>query len=355
LANGENRCEVIMTLQIEGLQVAYGPVGDRTDAVDGMDLEVASGEVMCVLGPSGCGKSTLLRAVTGLVAGDAGRISWDGEDLAGVPVHERRFGLMFQDHALFPHANVAANVAFGLRMQKQPKARIAERVTEMLDLVGLAGFGDRGVDELSGGEQQRVALARALAPDPRLLLLDEPLGALDRGLRDRLVGDLRELFSRLGTTVMYVTHDQDEALTVADRLAVMRDGRIEQVGAPVDVWRRPANEFVARFLGATNVLRARVTGGSIDLPFGTVPVPSLQPGEVTVVLRRDALTPDPDGAVIGTVVGRRFVGDTVAARVQVGDLEVDLSLEQEPLPEVGDRLRLMLDVSRVLVLGTADN
>ncbi|MFT7645495.1 MAG: thiamine transport system ATP-binding protein [Candidatus Poriferisodalaceae bacterium] len=342
-----------MTLKISDLRVSYtaGGSSDPVVAVDGVDLEVATGEVLCVLGPSGCGKSTLLRAVTGLVEPDAGTILWDGEDLTGVAVHERRFGLMFQDHALFPHADVAGNVAFGLRMQKRPKVEVSTRVSEMLELVGLQGYGGRGIDELSGGEQQRVALARALAPDPRLLLLDEPLGALDRGLRDRLVADLRDLFTRLGTTVLYVTHDQDEALTVADRLAVMRGGKVEQVGAPVDVWRRPANEFVARFLGATNVLRAEVSGGVVELPFGSIPIPSLRSGQVTVILRRDALIPDEQGAIVGVVTGRRFAGDVVSTRVAIGDLEVDLSLDYEPVPEVGERIRLMLDVSRVLVVG----
>ena len=311
-----------MSLSVEQLTVRYGD----TVAVDAVDLEVATGEVMCVLGPSGCGKSTLLRCVTGLVPMDEGTVRWDGHDLAGTPVHRRRFGLMFQDHALFPHANVARNVAFGLRMAKVPRVDATRRVDELLEMVGLQGFGQRAIDELSGGEQQRVALARALAPDPRLLLLDEPLGALDRGLRDRLVADLRDLFDRLQTTVLYVTHDQDEALTIADRLAVMREGRIVQVGTPIEVWRRPADEFVARFLGATNVLRAPVAAGSVDLGFASIPVPSLTTGEVDVVLRHDALRVDPEGSIVGTVVRRRFTGDVVASRVGGGDLEGDVSL-----------------------------
>lgn len=340
-----------VTLSVRGLTVTYPGDAGPVTAVREIDLEVATGEVLCVLGPSGCGKSTLLRAVTGLVRPQEGTVSWDGTDLNDTPVHQRHFGLMFQDHALFPHVDIAGNVAFGLRMLKTPKGDISSRVDEMLELVGLVGFGSRRIDELSGGEQQRVALARALAPDPRLLLLDEPLGALDRALRDRLVGDLRDLFTRLGTTVLYVTHDQDEALTIADRIAVMRDGLIEQIGRPVDLWRRPASEFVARFLGATNILRADVAGGSVELPFGSVPVPSLMRGEVTVVLRHDALRPDPDGVVSGRVLRRRFIGDVVAARVAVGPLEVDISLDSEPVPAVGETVRLSFDPSRVLVLG----
>jgi thiamine transport system ATP-binding protein len=340
-----------MTLTVRGLAVDYGGADSTARALVGVDLDVDTGEVLCVLGPSGCGKSTLLRAITGLVPPSEGRVSWDGDDLTRVPVHRRNFGLMFQDHALFPHMDVAGNVAFGLRMQRLDRRRRAARVEEMLELVGLSGFGARRVDELSGGEQQRVALARSLAPDPCLLLLDEPLGALDRGLRDRLVGDLRALFQHLGTTVLYVTHDQDEALTVADRVAVMRSGAIEQIGSPVALWRHPNNEFVARFLGATNIVRCPVTNGVARLVVGEVPVAAtLASGEVTVILRRDALRVDPGGALRGEVVGRRFNGDVIATRVAVGGIELDIGLDEEVLPELGESLRLSFDSSRALVL-----
>ena len=243
-------------LRVEGLTVRFGD----TVAVDGVDLVVGDGQVVCVLGPSGCGKSTLLLAVTGLIVPDAGRVTWDGQDLAGVPTHKRGFGLMFQDHALFPHASVARNVGFGLRMQHRPRSEVQRRVDDLLDVVGLAGYGDRGVAELSGGEQQRVALARALAPEPRVLLLDEPLGALDRALRERLIDELDEIFDRLGSTVLYVTHDQDEALALADRLVVMRAGRVVQQGDPAEVWRNPADDFVADFLAATSIVEAGELG-----------------------------------------------------------------------------------------------
>ena len=336
-------------MRVEGLRVRYG----AHVAVDGVDLQVAPGEVLCVLGPSGCGKSTLLRSITGLVPPDAGTVWWGDEELTRVPVHRRSFGLMFQDHALFPHASVGRNVSFGLRMQRRDRAETRERVDELLTMVGLEGAAGRSVGELSGGEQQRVALARALAPDPRLLLLDEPLGALDRGLRDRLVSELRSLFDGLGTAVLYVTHDQDEALTIADRLAVMRGGQLLQVGTPIEVWRRPADAFVARFLGATNVISADVVGGVADFGIGSVPVPALR-GPVDVVVRRDALVLDPEGELVGEVVRRRFIGDVVSSRVRVGDHEVDISLDAEPVPAIGERVRLRLDVSRVLVLGRGD-
>jgi len=221
-------------LRLEQVSVTF----DAFTAVDAVDLEVADGEIICVLGPSGSGKSSLLRAIAGLEPDARGRVSWDDADLADVPAHRRGFGLMFQDHALFPHRDVVGNVAFGLRMQRVPRAEIESRARDALTLVGMAGFEHRRITELSGGEQQRVALARALAAAPRLLMLDEPLGALDRSLRERLVTELRALFVRLGLTILFVTHDHDEAFALADRLVVMHEGRIEQMGTPTGVWQR---------------------------------------------------------------------------------------------------------------------
>jgi len=218
-------------------------------AVDGVSLEVAPGEVLALLGPSGSGKSTLLRAIAGLERPSAGTITWDGRDLAGVPVHRRGFGLMFQDGQLFAHRSVARNVSFGLEMAHVPRAEQRARVAELLAVVGLEGFGDRDVASLSGGERQRVALARALAPEPALLLLDEPLSALDRALRERLAAEVRTALKATGTTAVFVTHDHDEAFAVADRIAVLDQARLLQVDGPVELWRRPASRRVAEFLG----------------------------------------------------------------------------------------------------------
>lgn len=260
-------------LQLDGVTVRFG---QRT-ALDAVELTVGAHETVCVLGPSGSGKSTLLRVVAGLQPTAAGRVLLDGAEQTGVPVHRRGVGLMFQDHQLFPQRDVGGNVAFGLRMRSVPRPERDRRVTELLDLVGLPGAQRRAVAALSGGEQQRVALARALAPQPKLLMLDEPLGQLDRSLRERLVVELRELFGRLGTTVLAVTHDQGEAFALADRVVVMRDGRIAQVGTPLEVWQRPASEFVARFLGFDNVVTATVAGEAADTPWGKIPVPGGSP------------------------------------------------------------------------------
>ena len=231
--------------------VRYGATRRRPGsvAVDGVSLDVAAGEIVALLGPSGCGKSSLLRAVAGLEPLAGGSVAFDGEDLAGVPVHRRGFGLLFQDGQLFPHRDVGRNVAYGLEAQGVPRAERAARVAELLADVGLAGYAGRSVATLSGGEKQRVALARALAPRPRLLLLDEPLSALDRRLRERLAVDVRDTLKATGTTAVFVTHDHDEAFTVADRVAVMDAGRLLQVAAPDVLLRAPAGPRVAEFLG----------------------------------------------------------------------------------------------------------
>ena len=232
-------------LRIEDVTVRF----DGRAALDGVSLDVADHEVVTVLGPSGSGKSTLLRVVAGLQPVDSGHVLLGGVDLQPVPAHRRGIGLVFQDHALFQHRDVEGNVGFGLRMRGDSQAGIRARVGLLLELVGLAGYERRSVATLSGGEQQRVALARALAPEPRVLLLDEPLGSLDRRLRDRLLDDLGQLFEELAVTAVYVTHDLAEAFALGDRVAVVREGRIVQVGTPDELWAKPADEDLARFLG----------------------------------------------------------------------------------------------------------
>ncbi|MEU6311647.1 ABC transporter ATP-binding protein [Streptomyces sp. NPDC047014] len=302
-------------LRLEGVSVRFGGSA-AGPALDRVDLAVAEHEIVCVLGPSGSGKSTLLRVVAGLQEVSGGRVLLGGADQAAVPVHRRGVGLMFQDHQLFPHRDVGANVSFGLRMRGDGRAASAARVAELLELVGLPGAQGRAVASLSGGEQQRVALARALAPSPRLLMLDEPLGQLDRGLRERLVVELRGLFSRLGTTVLAVTHDQGEAFALADRVVVMRDGRIAQAGTPLEVWQRPASEFVARFLGFENVVPATVSGPWAVTAWGKIPVPAGSPqGEQRLLVRPAGVVPGPDGLRCA-VESRTFRGTHVTLRLR---------------------------------------
>ncbi|MEU9013200.1 ABC transporter ATP-binding protein [Streptomyces sp. NPDC048479] len=336
-------------LRLEDVTVRFG----ARAALDAVDLEVAEHEIVCVLGPSGSGKSTLLRIVAGLQAADGGRVLLSGADQAGVPVHRRGVGLMFQDHQLFPQRDVGGNVAFGLRMHGAGRDEQARRVGELLELVGLPAAQRRAVASLSGGEQQRVALARALAPQPRLLMLDEPLGQLDRGLRERLVVELRGLFGRLGTTVLAVTHDQGEAFALADRVVVMRDGRIAQAGTPLEVWQRPASEFVARFLGFDNVVAATVSGAAADTPWGKVPVPEDAPQGARQVLVRPAgvrLVPPAEGLRC-TVEARTFRGSHVAVQLRPDDgpqLEAECSLLDAP--EVGATVGVVFAAEDVVVL-----
>lgn len=236
-------------VRFEGVARRFGD----TAAVDGVTLDIAEGEFFALLGPSGCGKTTLMRMLAGFEAPDEGRILLAGKDIGALPPHRRPVHMMFQSYALFPHLSVARNIAFGLRQQRMGKAEIAARVEEMLALVRMEGLGERKPDQLSGGQRQRVALARAIAPKPAILLLDEPMAALDRKLREETQLELMALQRRLGMTFMIVTHDQDEAMVVADRMAVMRSGRIEQVGAPRQVYDRPASRYVAQFIGETNL------------------------------------------------------------------------------------------------------
>jgi thiamine transport system ATP-binding protein len=331
-----------VSVEVDGATVRFG----ETVALDGLDLSVGDGEIVVLLGPSGCGKSTLLRAIAGLQPLDAGRIHVNGHDLAGVPPHRRGLGLMFQDQALFPHRDVRGNVEFGLRMQATPRAELRERADAVLDLVGLAGMGHRSVATLSGGEQQRVALARALAPSPQLLMLDEPLGALDRTLRDRLVSELREIFRNLGLTVLAVTHDQTEAFALADRVAVMGPGRIAQTGTAAELWDRPGSQFVARFLGFSNVAAAAISGGIARTPWGDIAVT----GEGDGVLVRPSAVLLGDGPLEATVLDRTFAGDHVIVRLQVGPATLEARCPPLEAPPTGAQVRARVDPAGVVTL-----
>jgi thiamine transport system ATP-binding protein len=311
-------------LRVRGARVQLGGHA----ALAGVDLDVAAGSTVAVLGPSGCGKSTLLRSIAGLQTLDDGAITLDGRPLEGVPSHRRGIGLMFQDDALFPHRDVSANVGFGLRMQNVARPEREARVRELLALVGLEGRERRRVSTLSGGERKRVALARALAPAPRLLLLDEPLGALDRPLHDRLVVELRELFAEIGQTALYVTHDVAEAFAVGAQVAVMRDGCIVQVATPELLWAAPADAWVARFIGLQNV---EVRGAT------------------ALVIRPEAVVFRPDPAGDAVVAAGRRDGSLVTLEAAYDDgREIVSAYTGLDVPPLGTRVAVEIDPAAVV-------
>lgn len=273
----------------------------------GISFEVHEGQTVCLLGASGSGKSTLLRIISGIETPESGQILWDGVDITNVPAHKRKFGLMFQDYALFPHKNVFENVAFGLKMQQEEPLLLKKRVDEALEMVNLTPFASRQVTELSGGEQQRVALARALAPNPRLLMFDEPLGALDRTLREELLIELRDLLHATRIPAIYVTHDQEEAFAIGQQIILTNHGKIIQQGTPEEVYRKPVNAWVARFLGQTNLLPGtvqtisplRVTTVLGELAVDRTCCESLKPGEeVTLLIPPNAIQAENEGVNI---------------------------------------------------------
>ncbi|WP_426954917.1 ABC transporter ATP-binding protein [Muricoccus radiodurans] len=307
-----------MRLEVRGIVRRFGAV----TALDGVDLAVAEGEFLTILGPSGSGKTTLLKSVAGFEIPDEGTVLLGGEDVTLAPPRRREVGMVFQNYALFPHMTVAGNVAFPLEMRRRPRPEIERRVAEALALVELGDYGGRLPRQLSGGQQQRVALARAIVFGPRLLLLDEPFGALDRKLREALQLEVRRLQRRLGLTTLFITHDQEEALIMSDRIAVMDRGRIEQVGPPAALYAHPANRFVADFLGESNLLEGEARDGAAVVPgFGAVPLPGAA-GRVTLLLRPEAMRvgTEAETALLqgrGTVVETVFLGLSAKLRLRV--------------------------------------
>lgn len=350
----------MMELELRRVSKSYGAVL----ALDRIDLQVRRGETVALLGPSGCGKSTLLAVVAGLEPHE-GTIHWRGRDLSATLAENRGFGVVFQDYALFPHLNVFENIAFGLRIRRERPPRIRKRVEEVLDLVGLTDFGHRDVTMLSGGERQRVALARALAPQPRLLMLDEPLAALDRNLRDRLADDLAGILGALDLPAIYITHDVEEALAVADRVAVMQPRRIAQIGTPKEIYRTPASEYVSRFLGLDNLIAARwerADGRSVlRTALGALPAGTLQPAgtdgqEVTLLLRpngahigaaKTATSTDEHWVLDGTVHSSSFRGAAQRVEISVAQIKLQFRLPADhPIPPPGSAVTLEINPRR---------
>jgi len=341
-------------LRVERLSKRFGDVV----ALDDVSLDVGAGEFFALLGPSGCGKTTLMRLIAGFETPDAGRVLLAGADLSGAPPYRRPVNMMFQSYALFPHLSVFDNIAFGLKQQGKGRDEIAGRVSRLLDMVQLAAHGARKIGELSGGQRQRVALARALAPGPTLLLLDEPLGALDRKLREETQFQLKDIQRRTKTSFVIVTHDQDEALALADRIAVMRAGRIEQIGSPVAIYERPATRFVAGFVGDTNMIeghierdgRAWFVAPFARLPLAACPLAhgaraslSLRPERIRVsrAQERDVGDAGEAGGLVGVVEDFVFRGDSTLLRARVGEGQtLRVSFADGGLFDKGARIRL---------------
>jgi putative spermidine/putrescine transport system ATP-binding protein len=341
-------------IRLEDLTRRYGAV----TALDGLGLTLAPGELVALLGPSGCGKTTALRLVAGLEDADGGRVVIGGRDVTGLPANRRDVGMVFQAYSLFPHMTARQNVAFGLRLRGVGGAERGRRAGEVLDLVGLAGLADRYAHQMSGGQQQRVALARALAIRPAVLLLDEPLSALDAKVRAQLRDEIRRVQLEVGITTLFVTHDQEEALAIADRVGVMRAGRLEQLGPPTDVYSRPATPFVAEFVGLTNRLAGEVRGGAVEVRGERLPLVQADSpnGPAIALVRPEAvsLTAAGDaagGPLVGTVIATAFLGATSRVTVDMGDGTV---LAQMPTAEAaahpaGTLVKLALRPDPVLI------
>ena len=353
-----------MPLEIKSISKAFG----RYPALNDVSLTAADGEFLALLGPSGSGKTTLLRILAGLETPDAGQVNFGGEDFLSLPVRRRGVGMVFQHYALFRHMTVEQNIAFGLSVRphssRPAKTAIADRVAELLDLMQLEGLGKRFPSQLSGGQRQRVALARALAIEPQVLLLDEPLSALDAKVRAQLRDEIRRIQLEVGITTLFVTHDQEEALAIADRVGVMKDGRLEQLAPPTEVYSRPATSFVAEFVGLSNRLAGEVRGGEVHVRGTTLPMVErdVPDGPVVALVRPEAVTmashaPEAgSGPLVGTVIAVTFLGATSRVTVDLGDTRIlaQLPTSDATALSAGSRVALAIRPDPVLVSASSD-
>jgi putative spermidine/putrescine transport system ATP-binding protein len=341
-------------VRLENLSRRYSGV----TALDGLNLTMAPGELVALLGPSGCGKTTALRLVAGLEDADGGRVVIGGQDVTNVPANKREIGMVFQAYSLFPHMTAMQNVEFGMQLHEVGPTERRKRAVDMLELVGLSAHVNKYANQMSGGQQQRVALARALAIEPKVLLLDEPLSALDARVRARLRDEIRRVQLEVGTTTLFVTHDQEEALAIADRVGVMNAGHIEQLGPPTEIYSRPATAFVAEFVGLTNRLAGVVKGGEVEVRGKRLPLvkPDSTDGPAIALVRPEAVSVAADGdmsagLLTGSVISTVFLGATSRVTVDLGDITV---LAQLPTSDVGaitagTKVRLSLRTDPVLI------
>jgi len=342
-------------LEIQDIWKRFGEV----EVLRGVSFQQEKSEILALLGPSGSGKTTLLEIIAGLADPDQGDCLWNGKSLLEVPPHLRNFGLMFQEYVLFPHKNVSENVAFGLKMAGTDREITSTRVKEVLDLVGLSGLENRDPATLSGGEQQRIALARSLAPEPRLVMLDEPLGALDRSIRERLIGELRDILKSSSQTALYVTHDQEEAFRIADRVVILGNGKTAQIGTPRQIYHQPNSPYIARFLGMNNLLKGEAkpseNGTFLETDIGTWLIEDTQQGSGVILIRPDQVQVGPKddkrtSSLTGKLISSSFSGSAIHLIIEIKNQQLGFSCFDcgVDLPQTGEPIQISFDPEKAL-------
>lgn len=342
-------------LEIQDIWKRFGEV----DVLQGISFLQKKGEILALLGPSGSGKTTLLEIIAGLVEPDQGDCLWNGESLLGVPPHLRNFGLMFQEYVLFPHKDVGENVAFGLKMAGTDREITSDRVKEVLNLVGLSGLENRDPATLSGGEQQRIALARSLAPEPRLVMLDEPLGALDRSIRERLIEELRDILKNSSQTALYVTHDQEEAFRIADSVVILGNGKTAQIGTPQEIYHQPNSPYIARFLGMNNLLKGETKptseGTVLESEIGSWLVNDHHQGSGEILIRPDQVQVGMaddlrTASFTGKLISSSFSGSAIHLKIEVESQQLGFYCSDcgVDLPQMGESIQISFDPNKAL-------